>query len=97
MNKSTQFHIELDGLNLNDDQVKAIAADLDNVVSTHLAKIDLGGDRLTVARPIFLNPEWYGIWIRNHKLGALATVNSIGELPKALAALPQDPTPFKKL
>jgi hypothetical protein len=88
MNKSTQFHIELDGLNLKDEQVKAIAADLDKVVSAHLAKLDLGGDRVTVTRPIFLNPEWLGIWIRNHRLGAFHTVNP-AEVGKTLAGLPQ--------
>jgi len=96
MNNSTQFHIELDGLNLNDDQVKAIAADLDRVVSTHLAKIDLRGDSVTVARPIFLNPGWRGLWIRNAKLGVFPTVSSIGELPKVLAGLPQDPVPTRR-
>jgi hypothetical protein len=89
MKKSAQFHIELDGLNLNDDQIKAIAADLDKVVSTHLAKLDLGGDRVTVARPIALNPEWLGIWIRNHRLGAFPTVNSFAEVSKTLGGLPQ--------
>jgi hypothetical protein len=93
MNNSTQFHIELDGLNLQEDQIRAIAADLDKVVSTHLAKVDLGGDRVTVGRPIFLNPEWIGIWIRNAKSGALTTVGSVAELPKVLAGLPQDPSP----
>ncbi len=98
MNKSTQFHIELDGLNLQEDQIKAIAADLDKVVSTHLAKIDLGGDRLNVGRPVFLNPEWIGIWIRNSKLQfpALNTVSSAAELPKVLAGLPQDPIPIRR-
>ena len=98
MKNSAQFHIELDGLNLNDDQVKAIAADLDRVVSTHLAKIDLGGDRLNVGRPVFLNPEWIGIWIRNSKLPlpALNTVDSAAELPKVLAGLPQDPIPMRR-
>ena len=89
MNKSTQFHIELDGLNLQEDQIKAIAADLDKVVSTHLAKIDLGGDHWNVGRPVFLNPGWRGIWIRNSKLGALNPVKSAAELPKVLAGLPQ--------
>jgi hypothetical protein len=89
MKNSTQFHIELDGLNLKDDQVKAIAADLDKVVSAHLAKLDLGGDRVTVARPIALNPEWFGIWVRSHRLGAFPTVNSLAEVQKTLAGLPQ--------
>jgi hypothetical protein len=89
MKNSNQFHIELDGLNLKDDQVKAIAADLDKVVSAHLAKLDLGGDRVTVGRPIILNPEWLGIWIRSHRLGGLPTVNSFAEVQKTLAGLPQ--------
>lgn len=89
MNNSTQFHIKLDGLNLKPDQIKAIAADLDKVVSTHLAKIDLGGDHLTVARPIVLNPGWLGIWIRNHKLGDLTNINSAGEIGKTLAGFSQ--------
>ncbi len=98
MKNSAQFHIELDGLNLNDDQVKAIAADLDRVVSTHLAKIDLGGDRWNVGRPVFLNPGWRGIWIRNSKLQfpALNPVSSAAELPKVLAGLPQDPIPMRR-
>jgi hypothetical protein len=89
MKTSTQFHIELDGLNLKEDQVKAIAADLDRVISTHLAKLDWGGDPVTVARPIALNPEWFGIWVRNHKLGAFPTANSPSDVSKALAGLPQ--------
>ena len=94
MRNSTQFHIELDGLNLKEEQVKAIAADLDKVVTAHLAKLDLGGDRVTVARPIALNPEWLGIWIRNHRLGAIPTVN-VAEIPKTLAGLPQKGLPAK--
>ncbi len=89
MKNSTQFHIELDGLNLKDEQVKAIAADLDKVVTAHLAKLDLGGDRVTVGRPIALNPEWYGIWIRSQRLGKFSTVNSLAEVSKTLANLPQ--------
>ena len=96
MNNSTQFHIELDGLNLSDDQVKAIAADLDRVVSTHLSKLDLRDDSVTVARPNFLNPGWRGIVIRNAKLGLFATANSSGELPGVLKGLPQDPVPIHR-
>ena len=96
MNKPTQFHIELDGLNLSDHQVNAIAADLDKVVSTHLAKINLGGDHLNAARPIWLNPGWRGIWILKQKVGSLATVSSAAELPGVLKALPQDPVPLHR-
>ena len=96
MNNPTQFHIELDGLNLQEDQIRAIAADLDKVVSTHLAKLDLRGDSVTVSRPIFLNPGWRGIWIRNAKLGVFPTVSSINELPKVLAGLPQDPISMRR-
>ena len=89
MSASTEFHIKLDGLNLNHDQVKSLAADLDKVVSAHLAKLDLGGDGVSVTRPIVLNPEWLGIWIRNLKLGGLVNVKAAGDIAKTLEGIHQ--------
>jgi hypothetical protein len=95
MNTSTQFHIKLDGLNLKDDQIKAIAADLDKVVSTHLAKLDFGGSKLTVARPDIRWPfPWMGLVIINQALikqgsEKVATVNSPLDIQKTLEGLPQ--------
>lgn len=85
---SSQFHIQLDGVNLSNEQKEALAADLDKVVSGHLAKLDFRGD-LIVARPIALNPEWLGIWIRDHKLGRFVSVPSITEVPNVLPDLKQ--------
>lgn len=85
--KSSHFHIQLDGVTLNAAQTKALAADLDKLVSSHLAKTDQGGD-FTVGRPLILNPEWLGIWIRNRGLRDL--VNSkAADLPKTLGGLKQ--------
>lgn len=86
--QSSQFHIQLDGVNLSSEQKEALAADLDKVVSSHLAKLDFRGD-LIVARPIALNPEWLGIWIRDHKLGSFVSVPSITEVPNVLPGLKQ--------
>jgi hypothetical protein len=64
-----------------------LAADLDKVVSSHLAKMDFRGD-LVVSRPIALNPEWLGIWIRDHRLGEFVNV-PVREVPSALSSLKQ--------
>jgi hypothetical protein len=88
MAKSSTFHIQLDGVNLTTAQSKALAADLDKVVASHLAKTDARGDFL-VGRPIVLNPEWLGIWIRNHGLGDFANAN-VADLGKTLSSLKQD-------
>jgi hypothetical protein len=87
--KSTQFHIQLDGVTLNAAQTKALAADIDKLVSTHLAKSDFRGD-FSVGRPLIINPEWLGIWIRTHGLGDFAHVQSAAELPKTLPGLNQN-------
>jgi hypothetical protein len=89
MNTPTQFLIRLDGLKLKDEQVKAIAADIDKVVATHLAKLDLGGDQLTIGRPIWLGPGWLGLWIRGQIGGDVATIKSAADIQKTLASLPQ--------
>ena len=87
--KSTQFHIQLDGVTLNAAQTKALAADLDKLVSSHLAKADFRGD-FSVGRPIILNKEWLGIWIRSHGLGDFANVKSTADLSKTLPGLGQN-------
>jgi len=87
-NPSAQFHIQLDGIKLTAAQSKALAADLDKVVSSHLAKIDnLGG--FTVTRPIGLNPDWLGIWLRSHRLGRFADAPSLDDVGGILKKLPQ--------
>jgi hypothetical protein len=86
--KSSQFHIQLDGVTLNAAQTKALAADLDKLVSSHLAKTDQGGD-LVVGRPLILNPEWLGIWIRNRGLGDFVNTKA-ADLPRALSGLKQN-------
>ena len=86
--QSSQFHIQLDGVKLTGAQVEALAADLDKLVSSHLAKLDFRGD-VVVARPIALNPEWLGIWIRDHKLGKFVSVSSVKEIPNVLPDLKQ--------
>jgi hypothetical protein len=88
MAKSSTFHIQLDGLNLTAAQTKALAADLDKVVSSHLAKADFRGD-VVVGRPIILNPEWLGIWIRNHNLGDFSNPANVADLGKSLSGLKQ--------
>ena len=87
--KSSQFHIQLDGVTLDAAQTKALAADLDKLVASHLAKADFRGD-VVVGRPIILNPEWLGIWIRDRGLGGFVNVPSAAELPKALGGLKQN-------
>jgi hypothetical protein len=87
--KSSQFHIQLDGVTLTAAQTKALAADLDRLVSDHLAKIDTKGD-LAVGRPLMLNPEWLGIWIRSGGLGGIKAVPSPADIPKALGQLKQE-------
>jgi hypothetical protein len=87
--KSSQFHIQLDGVTLNAEQTKALAADLDKLVSSYLAKSDFRGD-LVVGRPIILNPGWLGIWIRDRGLGGLVNVQSPQELSKTLSGLKQN-------
>lgn len=86
--KSSHFHIQLDGVTLNAAQTKALAADLDKLVSSHLAKTDQRGD-LVVGRPLVLNPEWLGIWIRNRGLGDFANTKT-ADLQKTLSGLKQD-------
>jgi hypothetical protein len=88
MAKSSQFHIQLDGVPLTADQTKALADDLDKVVASHLAKVDFRGD-LKVTRPIILNPGWLGIWIRNHLPSDFADSNA-ANLSKTLSGLKQD-------
>lgn len=75
------FHIQLDGVNLTAAQSKALAADLDKLVSSHVAKLDFRGD-IQVGRPIALNPEWLGIWLRDRKLGGFetSTVKNLGNV-----------------
>jgi hypothetical protein len=85
--QSSQFHIQLDGVKLTPAQVKALASDLDKLVSSHLAKLDFRGD-VVVTRPIVLNPEWLGIWIRDLKLGKFESV-PIKEVPNVLPNLKQ--------
>lgn len=87
MPKSSQFHIQLDGVNLTAAQTKALASDLDKLVSGYLAKTDARGD-YHVGRPLILNPEWLGIWIRNRGLNDLVNAKT-AEVPKALAGLKQ--------
>lgn len=86
--KSSQFHIQLDGVTLTAAQTKALAADLDRLISDHLARIDTKGD-LAVGRPVMLNPEWLGIWIRSGRLGGIKAVPSAAEIPRALSELKQ--------
>jgi hypothetical protein len=86
--QSSQFHIQLDGVSLSDEQRKALATELDKLVSSHLAKLDFRGDFI-VTRPIALNPEWLGIWIRNQKLGKFVNAPSITEVPDVLRDLEQ--------
>lgn len=88
MANSSQFHIQIDGVPLTADQTKALAADLDKVVASHLAKVDFRGD-LKVTRPIILNPGWLGIWIRNHLPSDFANSNA-ADLSKTLSGLKQD-------
>ena len=88
MAKSSQFHIQIDGVPLTADQTKALAADIDKVVSSHLAKVDFHGD-FKVTRPIIINPGWLGIWIRNHLPGDFADSNA-ANLGKTLSGLKQD-------
>ena len=89
MAKSSTFHIQLDGVPLTAAQTKALAADLDKVVSNHLAKADFRGDVL-VGRPIILDPGWMGIWIRNHDLGDFANPTKTADLAKTLGGLKQE-------
>ncbi|MEY2557818.1 MAG: hypothetical protein QOE34_1243 [Verrucomicrobiota bacterium] len=86
--KSSQFHIQLDGVTLSPSQTKALAADIDKLVSDHLAKTDFRGD-LVVTRPLILNPQWLGIWIRDRGLGGFANVSSVAKVPTVLADLKQ--------
>lgn len=88
MPKSSQFHIQLDGVNLTAAQTKALASDLDKLVSSHLAKTDARGD-YHVGRPLILNPEWLGIWIRNRRLNDLVD-SKTADIPKTLNGLKQD-------
>ncbi len=88
MAKSSQFHIQIDGVPLTADQTKALAADLDKVVASHLAKVDFHGD-IKVGRPIIINPGWLGIWIRNHLPSDFANSNA-ADLGKTLSGLKQD-------
>jgi hypothetical protein len=85
---SSQFHIQIDGVSLNADQTKALAADIDQLVSGHLAKIDHRGD-LTVGRPIIINKEWLGIWIREHGLPGFVN-GTAKDLGKTLGGLKQE-------
>lgn len=86
---SAQFHIQLDGVTLTAAQSKALAADLDKLVSTHLAKLDFRGDVL-VGRPLMLNPEWLGIWIRNRKLlGGFNPAANVKEVGNVLPGIEQ--------
>ena len=87
-NPSSQFHIQLDGIKLTDAQTKALAAELDKVVSSHLAKVDFRGD-LAVGRPLLLNPEWLGIWIRSLKSGKIVNVGTVKDIGQTLVDLPQ--------
>jgi len=87
-NASAQFHIQLDGIKLSPAQTKALAADLDKVVSSHLAKIDNQG-KFIVTRPGGLNPEWLGIWLRSHRLGRFADAPALNEVEGILKQLPQ--------
>ena len=63
-------------IRLTDSQATALAADLDKLVSSHLAKLDFRGD-VAVGRPTALNPEWYGIWINDLRLDKIVNVPSI--------------------
>ena len=86
---STQFHIQLDGVTLTAAQSKALAADLDKLVSSHIAKLDFKGDVL-VGRPLMLNPEWLGIWIRDRKLlGAFNPAATVRDVPNVLPGVQQ--------
>jgi hypothetical protein len=89
MAKSSTFHIQLDGVNLNAAQTQALAADLDRVVASHMAKIDAQGD-FRVGRPLILNPGWLGIWIRNHDLGDFSNPTKVADLGKTLTGLKQE-------
>jgi hypothetical protein len=85
---SAHFHIQLDGVTLTAAQSKALAADLDKLVSSHIAKLDFRGE-ISVGRPLLLNPEWLGIWLRNRKLGTLTNVPSVKDIPNTLPGIPQ--------
>jgi hypothetical protein len=86
--QSSQFHIQLDGVKLTGAQAEALAADLDKLVSSHLAKLDFKGD-VVVTRPIALNPEWLGIWIRDHNLSNFVNVPSVKDVGNVLPSLKQ--------
>ena len=87
---SSQFHIQLDGVELTPEQKKVLAADIDKLVSTHLARLDLRGD-YAVTRPLVLNREWLGIWLRSLKLGKIEIVQKGVDFTKTLSQLPQNP------
>jgi hypothetical protein len=86
--QSSVFHIQLDGVTLTPAQSKALAGDIDRLVSDHLAKVDFRGD-VVVTRPIWLDPGWRGIVIRDLNSGPFKNVSSISKIKGVLAELKQ--------